>query len=223
MKFAFIVQNNHILKHLTVRESLVYASKLKNGSKADHFMIVSDVIDKMMIQTCADNYPHRCSGGQLKRILIGLELVSKPNILILDEPTSGLDSVTTWQLINTLINLTQQTEPVAVVVTIHQPSARLFNLFNRIILMSCEGQCIYNGPPQSMAKLFSEIGLICPKFANISDYGLEVASGDFGRAKLLTLSTIMKIEAMNWPENENPITIEHKFKTLEHIWYLTNR
>ncbi|CAG2176624.1 unnamed protein product, partial [Oppiella nova] len=147
VKFAFIVQENYILSRLSVRESLMYASKLKNDPFVDHSGIVNDVIDKLMIQTCADNRPSRCSGGQLKRVLIGLELVSRPNILILDEPTTGLDSVTTWQLINTLIALTQQPEPVAVVLTIHQPSARLFNLFHAIYLLSADGQCIYNGSP----------------------------------------------------------------------------
>ena len=111
------------MDRLTVRESLLFASKLKNETNADHNLIVDHVIDKLLIKKCADVKPYRCSGGQLKRVLIGIELVAKPNILILDEPTSGLDSVTTSQLINTLIELTQQSEPVSVVITIHQPSA----------------------------------------------------------------------------------------------------
>ena len=65
------------------------------------------------------------------------------------------------------------------------------------LVMSCEGQCIFNNPPQTMSKLFKEVGLLCLKFSNISDFGLEVASGEYWRPKLLTLSTIMKIEAMN--------------------------
>ena len=211
------------MPRLTVRESLIFASKLKNGSNADHRLIANQVIDKLLLQTCAENYPKRCSGGQQKRVLIGLELVSKPNILILDEPTSGLDSVTAWQLVNTMIELTQQSDPVAVVLTIHQPSAKLFNLFNRIYLLSSEGQCIYNGAPQSMLSLFSEVGLKCPKFTNISDFGLEVASKDYGRAKMLTLSTIMNIEAMNWPEGGHTIQLNRNYNTLTNIYHLTIR
>ena len=223
IKFAFISQQNYILERITVREALMYASKLKNDPIANHTALCEEVIHKLLLENCADNRPLDCSGGQLKRILIGLELVSKPNILILDEPTSGLDSVTTWQLINLLLELTHQTEPVAVVITIHQPSARLFNLLDQIYLLSCEGQCIYNGSPQSMNRYFSEYGLVCPQFTNPSDFAMEVAAKEHGGAKLLTLSTIMKIEAMEMPENKYPIKSNRNYRTLDDIRYLTER
>ena len=193
----------------------MYASKLKNESTANHKEICEDVLKKLMIEKCADNRPMDCSGGQLKRVLIGLELVSKPNILILDEPTSGLDSVTTWQLIKFLIKLTRQMEAVAVVITIHQPSARLFNLLDQIYLLSCEGQCIYNGPPIEMLFYFDEHGLECPPFTNPSDYALEVAAKEYGGAKLLTLSTVMKIKAMELSENKYQIKSIPKYRTWE--------
>jgi ABC-type multidrug transport system ATPase subunit len=223
VKFAFIVQENYILSRLSVRESLMYASKLKNDPFVDHSGIVNDVIDKLMIQTCADNRPSRCSGGQLKRVLIGLELVSRPNILILDEPTTGLDSVTTWQLINTLIALTQQPEPVAVVLTIHQPSARLFNLFHAIYLLSADGQCIYNGAPKAMRYTFNECGLECPQFTNPSDFALEVASKEHGVDRLVTLATIVKTDAKQMPANKYRINNNHEFRTLRDVYLLTVR
>ena len=223
MNFAFIAQQNYILERITVREGIYYASRLKNAANTDHKALVDDVIERLLLQNCADNRPFNCSGGQLKRVLIAQELVSKPNILILDEPTSGLDSVTTWQLINLLVELTRQTEPVAVVITIHQPSARLFNLLDQIYLLSCEGQCIYNGPPNTMINMFNEYGLQCPQFTNPSDFALEVAAKEYGGAKLLTLSTIMKIEAMELPENKYPIKTNRKYRTLNDIIILTER
>ena len=176
MKFAFIVQDNHILKRLTVRESLIFASKLKNRADTNHRVMASDVINKLKIQSCADNYPDLCSGGQLKRVLIGLELISK-----------------------------------------------LFNLFDRIYLLSCEGQCIYNGAPESLSSLFEGIGLSCPKFTNPADFAIEVASNDHGRAKVLSLSTIQRIEAMSLPEKGYPITVDNSFNTTRHVFYLTIR
>ena len=128
------------------------------------------------MKECANLYPGRCSGGQKKRISIALELVSRPNILILDEPTSGLDSVTTWQLANTLLELTQQREPVSVVATIHQLSAKVFNLFHSIYILSFDGQCIYHGPPQELLPRLHKYGLECPKFHNPADFIVEVAS-----------------------------------------------
>ena len=206
-----------------MRESILFASRLKNSPDVDHKAITEEVINKLLIEKCADNRPSRCSGGQLKRVLIACELVSKPNILILDEPTSGLDSVTTWQLVNLLIALTNSTEPVAVVITIHQPSARLFNLINQVYLMSCEGQCIYNGSPRTILQRFSEYGLECPAFTNPSDFALEVAANEHGRAKLLLLSTATQIEMMDIKENKFEIQSSKKFRTLDHIIILTER
>ena len=201
----------------------MFASRLKNGPIADHETLVEEVIKKLYLESCADNRPSRCSGGQLKRVLIACELVSKPNILILDEPTSGLDSVTTWQLINLLIDLSRQREPVAIVITIHQPSSRLFFMLDQIYLMSGDGHCIYHGRPRLMHVLFAQIGIHCPALTNPSDFALEVASKEHGAANLLKLTTIQKIESMAIKENKFEIRIIRKFRTAEHISILTER
>jgi ABC-type multidrug transport system ATPase subunit len=223
VKFAFIAQDDYLLGRLKIRESLFYASKLKNGSRVDHEQVVEQVINRLRIQECANILPKRCSGGQKKRISIALELVSKPNILILDEPTSGLDTVSTWQLISTLNELTKQSEPMAVVATIHQPSAKLFNLFNSVYIMSYDGQCIYQGSPEAMLQTLRGYRLNCPKFHNPSDFVLEVASKEHGIAKVMMLSTVMKIEALDLKEYNNPIKPYRKFRTFSHIWTLTMR
>ncbi len=208
---------------MQIRESLIYASKLKNSGHVDHQFIVDNVLEKLKIQECADILPNRCSGGQKKRISVALELVSKPNILILDEPTSGLDTSTTWQLITTLIELTKQTEPVAVVATIHQPSAKLFYLFNSVYIMSYDGQCIYHGSPQTMLETLSKYDLICPEFHNPSDFILEVASNELGIEKVMLLSTSVKIEALKLNEHKFQLKPNYKYRTLSNIWTLTMR
>lgn len=236
VKLSFISQNDQMLSHLTVRESLTFASKLKNfpgssqrntqyrrqDSKAssifsldivpnelikgssnahsknskkagnkkvkknfDHESIVQKLLDQFGLNVCADVRVANCSGGQLKRLSIAQELVSKPNLLILDEPTSGLDSASCFQCIELLQQLTQQRqndedEPLAVVATIHQPSARVFNMFKKVIVLSVTGRCIYEGSPANLIAHLSSVGLVCPAFNNPADYVLEVASGDYG-------------------------------------------
>ena len=81
---------------LTVRQALTYASKLKNSceSGVDHKNIVSEVMSDLLITDCADTLIEDLSGGEIKRLSVGLELtaLNKPNILFMDEPTTGLDS-----------------------------------------------------------------------------------------------------------------------------------
>jgi ABC-type multidrug transport system ATPase subunit len=99
IRTCFISQdpNDHLLKGLEVKESLIYASKLKNsdsGVEVDHEMNANNLMTELMINITANTVVENISGGQQKRLSIALELTStkKPNILFIDEPTSGLDS-----------------------------------------------------------------------------------------------------------------------------------
>ena len=95
---CFIYQNHdkRVMTGLTVKQALTYASILKNSdeSHVDHKHIVSEVMSVLLINDCADTLIEKCSGGQIKRFGICLELtaVRKPNIVFMDEPTTGLDS-----------------------------------------------------------------------------------------------------------------------------------
>ena len=95
---CFIYQNHdkRVMTGLTVRQALTYASKLKNSNEknVNHNTIVSQVMSELLISDIENNLIEKCSGGQIKRFCIALELtaVHKPNLLFLDEPTTGLDS-----------------------------------------------------------------------------------------------------------------------------------
>jgi len=97
---CFINQNQdqRVMSGLTVGQALSYSSKLKNsgesGVEVDHKNNVWDVMQELLITDIRDNLIENCSGGEIKRICIGLELTSvrKPNLLFIDEPTTGLDS-----------------------------------------------------------------------------------------------------------------------------------
>jgi len=74
------------------------------------------------------------SGGEKRRTSIGFELVSDPNAIFLDEPTSGLDSFTAFSIVNLLRKFAHEKNKT-VVFTIHQPSADIWNLFDKVMLM----------------------------------------------------------------------------------------
>ena len=85
---------------LRVKGSLMYSSKLKNYQirkyKFNHEENIEKIISDLLLTDCQDNLVVNCSGGEQKRLSIGLELTSivKPNLMCIDEPTSGLDSNT---------------------------------------------------------------------------------------------------------------------------------
>ena len=98
---SFIVQDQteHLLFDLTVRESLMYSSLLKNKSpmhsiRFNHLENIEKIVSDLMLTDCFDNSVAVCSGGEKKRLALALELTAhkKPNLICIDEPTSGLDS-----------------------------------------------------------------------------------------------------------------------------------
>ncbi|KAF7490470.1 ATP-binding cassette sub-family G member 1 [Sarcoptes scabiei] len=269
IKIALITQNDYLIDVLTVREMLVYASKLKNfahdedsdgnddnddeskdigvpnevistiseqidnnlsatdssskrnliNDKANgtnfHETLVNEVIKKLGLEVCADTFAGNCSGGQRKRISIGLEMISKPNFLILDEPTSGLDSSACYQTVSVMKNLTRDKQsPIGVISTIHQPSARVFNLFDHIYIISYNGYCIYEGSPKNLLQHLSKVDLICPQFHNPADFIAEVASNEHGPKCLQKLIDLKEQQDMSLPDsspqNEHWLNIRTK-------------
>ncbi len=80
-------------------------------------------------------------------------------------------------------------------ITIHQPSGQVFSMFSALYLLSYDGQCIYHGSPNNMLHLFKKYKIVCPQFHNPADFAIELASKDHGIAKVMMLSTIMRIDA----------------------------
>ena len=81
---------------------------------------------------------------QRKRLTIGVELAARPQLLLfLDEPTSGLDSQTSWSILDLIETLTKHGQ--AILCTIHQPSAMLFQRFDRLLFLAKGGRTVYFG------------------------------------------------------------------------------
>ncbi|KAJ8533341.1 hypothetical protein ON010_g13912 [Phytophthora cinnamomi] len=113
------------------------------------------------------------SGGERRRVSIGMELVTSPQILILDEPTSGLDSSSAHSVVQLLKDLAGHGRMV--VLSIHQPSARSFVLLDKIILLG-KGKLLYSGAPAESKSYFQDLGFKCPEHENIADFILDIAS-----------------------------------------------
>ena len=120
------------------------------------------------------------SGGERKRVSVGHELLINPSILFLDEPTSGLDSTTALALVSTLYALAQGGRTI--VTTIHQPSSRMFQKLEKLMLLS-EGHVLYYGYNANCVDWFKGLDAPCPFGVNVADFILDLATGNQGKTK----------------------------------------
>ncbi|KAI9552420.1 ABC protein [Daphnia sinensis] len=177
---AYVTQKDHLLTNLTVDEYFIAAAHLKLGNNVSNKEKISTVknILKTLGLTSSQYKRVSClSGGERKRLSIGLELIDNPSLLFLDEPTSGLDSSSSLQCVALLREIARSGRTV--VATIHQPSSRLLSHFDHLYIVA-SGSCIYQGPVGSLVSYLKVMDLNCPSYHNPADFALDVASGEYG-------------------------------------------
>ncbi|EPQ58693.1 hypothetical protein GLOTRDRAFT_115012 [Gloeophyllum trabeum ATCC 11539] len=184
---GFVPQQDILPPTLTVFEALLFAARLRlpeSVPESCKMERVEEVMNKLGIAPLrnvriGDGERRGISGGEMRRVSIGLELVAKPDVLILDEPTSGLDSVSASKVAAVLHSVAHDPEnPTAVIASIHQPSSQLYRTFDQILVLS-HGRALYSGPGSfapvdHFASQPSAPGY--PQGYNVADYLLEIAS-----------------------------------------------
>jgi len=181
---AFVVaQQDFHWTFLTCRETLKYAADLYlNSSEDEKNEMVDGIIDKMGLASCADTrvgneFIKGLSGGQKRRLSIGLALVKRPDIIFLDEPTSGLDAASAAKIM-TFIKETAARENLMFITTIHQPSTAVFNGFDQVMILS-QGRQAYVGDAAEALTYFESIGHGIPPNTNPADFFLDLVNADF--------------------------------------------
>ncbi|KAL8208343.1 hypothetical protein R6Q57_007755 [Mikania cordata] len=179
---GFVTQEDVLYPHLTVTETLLFTAMLRlpeslsQNEKVEH---VERVIAELGLTRCKNSMIggplfRGISGGEKKRVSIGQEMLINPSLLLLDEPTSGLDSTTAQRILTTVKRLASGGRTV--VTTIHQPSSRLYHMFDKLVLLS-EGSPIYYGPASTAVEYFSSIGFSTSITLNPADLLLDLANG----------------------------------------------
>ncbi|KAJ2369134.1 ATP-binding cassette transporter snq2, partial [Coemansia sp. RSA 2607] len=172
--------------HATVRESLRFSAALRQpdtvpeSEKMEYVERVIYLLGLSDISDCLIGDPDSGEGISLeerKRLTIGVELVSKPKILFLDEPTSGLDAQASYKLMQFMRRLAENGQTI--LCTIHQPSAMLFEQFDRLLLLVRGGHTVYFGElgndAATLISYFERNGAApCAPTANPAEYILDV-------------------------------------------------
>ncbi|KAJ5350438.1 hypothetical protein N7541_008165 [Penicillium brevicompactum] len=179
--------------YATVREALEFSALLRQSRstpRAEKLKYVDTIIDLLELHDLADTLIGGVGNGlsveQRKRVTIGVELVSKPSILIfLDEPTSGLDGQSAYNTVRFLRKLADVGQ--AILVTIHQPSAQLFAQFDTLLLLAKGGKTVYFGDigdnAATVKQYFGQYGAQCPTDANAAEFMIDVVTGGIESVK----------------------------------------
>ncbi|KAG0329380.1 hypothetical protein BG004_002343 [Podila humilis] len=182
---GFVPQEDIMMRELTVHDVLLHSaymrlpSDLSRKEKTEKVLEIIDFLglNNVMDSVVGDAEQRGISGGQRKRVNIGMELVTDPSILFLDEPTSGLDSSTSGDVCKLLRSVARR-KGLTVVAVIHSPSPVAFDQFDDLLLLGHGGRVVFHGPRTEAPAYFGAIGFPVPEGASPSDFYMDVISNN---------------------------------------------
>ncbi|KAK7387186.1 hypothetical protein VNO78_27763 [Psophocarpus tetragonolobus] len=213
-RIGFVTQEDVLFPQLTVEETLVFSALLRlptNMSKQQKYAKVDTTIKELGLERCrhtkiAGGYLKGISGGERKRTCIGYEILVDPSLLLLDEPTSGLDSSAANKLLLTLQGLAKAGRTI--ITTIHQPSSRIFHMFDKLLLIS-EGYPIYYGKAKDTMGYFSSLRFIPQIPMNPAEFLLDMATGQVNDISI-------PIDILQDQESDDPSNFVIKYLQLKY-------
>ncbi|KAK7178880.1 hypothetical protein DPSP01_004862 [Paraphaeosphaeria sporulosa] len=180
---GFVPQDDIVIPELTVRENILHSARCRlpmtwkdRDIQAYVDALISCIgLSHVQHSLVGDANKPVVSGGQRKRVSIGMELAAAPMCIFLDEPTSGLDATSASSIMRLLKAITKL--GVTTITIIHQPREQIFNGFDNILLLGL-GSEIYAGPTAEAPVYFDSLGFTFPPRANPADVIMDIINGE---------------------------------------------
>ncbi|KAH6658467.1 hypothetical protein BKA67DRAFT_558140 [Truncatella angustata] len=179
---GYVPQDDVIVPECTVRENIMHSAMIRlprTWTDTQRIELVDTLLSCLNLvevqhNIVGDEISSYISGGQRKRVSIGIELAAAPMALFLDEPTSGLDATTSLSIMRLLQNLSKQ--GVTVICILHQPRPEILDHIDGITLLG-NGHQIYHDQMSGLADYFRTLGFDISSRTNIADAALDIISG----------------------------------------------
>jgi ABC-type multidrug transport system ATPase subunit/Ca2+-binding EF-hand superfamily protein len=214
---GFVPQDDIVFAELTVRENLIYSGRfrLPRGTSRSEIEDLADTVmadlglSRKASSIVGDVTRRGVSGGEKKRVNIGLELMARPSALFLDEPTSGLDASSALLVMTSMKQLVEN-QGVTVCSVIHQPRKFIFDLFDSVLLLGVGGRMVYHGSVADSFEYFTSLGFKLPQGESLADWLIDISTG---RVAVDTIPEVIQEDDGKLDE-ENQSLIRQPIKSL---------
>ncbi|KAI9644602.1 hypothetical protein NHQ30_006623 [Ciborinia camelliae] len=179
---GYVPQDDVVLPELTVRENILHSARIRlpqSWTDSEIERHIDDLLSCLGLShiqnsLVGDAVKPVISGGQRKRVSIGIELAAAPLALILDEPTSGLDATSALSIIGLLKALCRL--GITIICILHQPRLEIFQSLDRLLLLA-NGQEIYFAKAADAIEYFEKAGFSMSNQCNPADILMDIISG----------------------------------------------
>ncbi|KAJ9164240.1 hypothetical protein P3X46_023842 [Hevea brasiliensis] len=221
---AYVPQHDACLPLLTVSETFTFAARLLHPKSSEIANIVDSLLNELNLTHLANaRLALGLSGGERRRVSIGLSLLHDPAVLLLDEPTSGLDSKSALNVMQTLKSIATSRHRT-VILSIHQPSFKILSTIDKILLLS-KGTVIHHGTLSSLQSFLLSNGFTVPPQLNALEYAMEILN-QLRESKPCTPSSLLSSPGDNAtsPDSDNKARdIRYRSSRLHEIPVLYDR
>ncbi|XP_010276664.1 PREDICTED: ABC transporter G family member 8-like [Nelumbo nucifera] len=221
---AYVPQHDASLPLLTVSETFAFAARLLIPNSSKIASTVDSLLSELRLSHLAHTrLAHGLSGGERRRVSIGLSLLHDPAVLLLDEPTSGLDSTSAFNVMQTLRSIAAS-RCRTVILSIHQPSFKILSTIDTILLLS-KGTVVHHGTLSSLESFLISNGFTVPPQLNALEYAMEILN-QLQESKEATTSPAIPAPPRDSSaslDNNDKGGIRYKSSRLHEIFTLSNR